>query len=157
MMRLRLKGYVSFLIFMIVGICSADEPGQERVNQRTGVARSDLVYDKPAASPDAGQPIGNGRMGTMVWTSPNAIHMQIHRVDVFAVNAYHQGRPGQIGSTTDYCGGIASVVIQVGGDPFDTGKGNFRQQLSLENAECTIETADIVARMFVSASTDVLV
>lgn len=155
MMRLRLISI--YLVFMIFGVCSADEPVPGTVNQRTDVSRSDLVYDKPAATPDAGQPIGNGRMGTMVWTSPNAIHMQIHRVDVFAVNANHQGRPGQIGSTTDYCGGIASVVIQVGGEPFDAGKGNFRQQLSLENAECTIETADIVARMFVSASSDVLV
>ena len=155
MMRLRLLS--SFLVLMVFGICSADEPDPETVTPRTTVARSDLVYDRPAATPDEGQPIGNGRMGTMVWTSPNAIHMQIHRVDVFAVNAYHQGRPGQIGSTTDYCGGIASVVIHVGGDPFDAGKGKFLQQLSLENAECTIETADIVARMFVSAETDVLI
>ncbi|MBU6239285.1 MAG: hypothetical protein KGQ51_15800 [Planctomycetes bacterium] len=154
-MRLRLV--TNYLVFMMFGVCSADEPHPETVNQRTGVARSDLVYDKPAATPDEGQPIGNGRMGTMVWTSPKAIHMQIHRVDVFAVNANHQGRPGQIGSATDYCGGIASVVIQVGGEPFDAGKGKFRQQLSLENAECTIETADIVARMFLSAETDVLV
>lgn len=172
MMRLRLKGYVkransgrwsrpvaisSFLIFMIVGICSADEPGPGTVNQRTGVARSDLVYDKPAATPDAGQPIGNGRMGTMVWTSPNAIHLQVNRVDVFAVNANHQGQPGQRGSATDYCGGIASVVIEVGGQPFAADKGNFRQQLSLETAECILETTDIVARMFVSANSDVLV
>lgn len=154
-MRLRLiSGY---LFLMIFGICSADETGPETVNQRTDVARSDLVYDEPAATPDEGQPIGNGRMGTMVWTSPNAIHLQIHRVDVFAVNANHRGRPGQIGSATDYCGGIASVMIQLGGEPFEAGKGKFRQQLSLENAECTIETADIVARMFVSAETDVLV
>jgi len=142
---------------MFFGICSADETDPEIVSTRTTVARSDLVYDRPAATADEGQPIGNGRMGTMVWTSPNAIHLQIHRVDVFAVNANHQGRPGQIGSTTDYCGGIASVVIQVGSEPFDAGKGNFQQQLSLENAECAIETADIVARMFVSAETDVLV
>jgi hypothetical protein len=168
-MRLRLKGYVkransgrwsrpvaisSFLIFMIVGICSADEPGPGTVNQRTGVARSDLVYDKPAATPDAGQPIGNGRMGTMVWTSPDAIHLQINRVDVFAVNRDHLGAQF---SATDYCGGIASIVIQVGGEPFGAGDGNFRQQLSLENAECIVETADFVARMYVSAGTDVLV
>jgi len=147
----------SYLVLMFFGICSADETYPEIVSTRTTVARSDLVYDRPAATADEGQPIGNGRMGTMVWTSPNAIHLQIHRVDVFAVNANHQGRPGQIGSTTDYCGGIASVVIQVGSEPFDAGKGNFQQQLSLENAECAIETADIVARMFVSAETDVLV
>ncbi|MCA9860135.1 MAG: glycoside hydrolase N-terminal domain-containing protein [Thermomicrobiales bacterium] len=142
---------------VILGICSAEEPTPATVDHRPSVARSDLVYDKPASTPDAGQPIGNGRMGTMVWTSPDAIHLQINRADVFAVNCNHQGLPGQRGSATDYCGGIAKVMIQVGGEPFDAGEGNFRQQLSLENAECTIETADIVARMFVSAGTDVLV
>ncbi|MFM7868615.1 MAG: glycoside hydrolase N-terminal domain-containing protein, partial [Planctomycetaceae bacterium] len=151
-MRLRLISI--YLIFMIVGICSADEPGPGTVNQRTGVARSDLVYDRPAATPDEGQPIGNGRMGTMVWTSPNAIHLQINRVDVFAVNRDHLGAQF---SATDYCGGIASIVIQVGGEPFGAGDGNVRQQLSLENAECIVETADFVARMYVSAGTDVLV
>ncbi|MFM7168366.1 MAG: glycosyl hydrolase family 95 catalytic domain-containing protein [Planctomycetaceae bacterium] len=151
-MRLRLISI--YLIFMIVGICSADEPGPGTVNQRTGVARSDLVYDRPVATPDEGQPIGNGRMGTMVWTSPDAIHLQINRVDVFAVNRDHLGAQF---SATDYCGGIASIVIQVGGEPFGAGDGNFRQQLSLENAECIVETADFVARMYVSAGTDVLV
>lgn len=150
-----------FVLFQMLGFCWADEPTPRSVApasaQHAFVAPSDLCYDKPARNPDAGQPIGNGRMGTMVWTSPDAIHLQINRVDVFAVNCNHQGRPGQIGSATDYCGGIANVMIQVGGEPFDTGKANFRQQLSLENAECTIETADIVARMFVSAGTDVLV
>ncbi|MFM7250454.1 MAG: glycosyl hydrolase family 95 catalytic domain-containing protein [Planctomycetaceae bacterium] len=154
-MRLRLIS--SYLVFTVFGICSADQPSPVTVDHRSSVSRSDLVFDTPAATPDAGQPIGNGRMGTMVWTSPNAIHMQIHRVDVFAVNVNHQGRPAQIGSATDYCGGIACVVIHVGGETFDPSKGNFRQRLSLENAECTIDTADIGVRMFVSASTDVLV
>ncbi|MFM7919747.1 MAG: glycosyl hydrolase family 95 catalytic domain-containing protein, partial [Planctomycetaceae bacterium] len=93
-------------------------------------------------------------MGTMVWTTPDAIHLQINRADVFAVNRDHLGAQF---SATDYCGGIASIVIHVGGEPFVAGKGNFRQQLSLENAECIVETADFVARMYVSAGTDVLV
>ncbi|MFM8478703.1 MAG: glycosyl hydrolase family 95 catalytic domain-containing protein, partial [Planctomycetaceae bacterium] len=48
-------------------------------------------------------------------------------------------------------------MIEVGGQPFAADKGNFRQQLSLETAECILETTDIVARMFVSANSDVLV
>jgi len=121
------------------------------------VSRSDLIYEKPAARPVEGQPIGNGRMGTMVWTSPAAIHLQINRVDVFAVNCNHQGRPGQIGSDTDYCGGIAGVTIDFGGQPFAPVEKQFRQRLSLANAECTIESPAIQARMFVSADSDLLV
>lgn len=147
-----------FVLFQMLGFCSADEPAQTsgvRISAPHAiVARSDLVYDKPAESPDAGQPIGNGRMGTMVWTSPNAIHLQINRVDVFAVNREHQG---QRGGATDYCGGLAHVTIDVGGQSFAAGEKKFLQTLSLENAECTIEGADFQVRTFVSAADDVLV
>jgi hypothetical protein len=144
------------------GICSADEPTQTPIAPASVaysfVARSDLVYDKPAEQPDAGQPIGNGRMGTMVWTSPNAIHLQINRVDVFAVNCNHLGRPGQVGSETDYCGGIASVTIDVGSQAFAAGEEkSFRQTLSLANAECSIEGHDFQMNSFVSSAHDVLV
>jgi hypothetical protein len=118
---------------------------------------SDLVYDRPAETPDAGQPIGNGRMGTMVWTSPAAVHLQINRVDVFAVNCDHQGQPGQRGSTTDYCGGIASVVVHVGGQPFAPDEESFRQRLSLDHAECAVEGRGLQVRCFISADSDVLV
>lgn len=151
-----------FVLFQMLGFCSADEPAQTsgaRISApHTIVARSNLVYDKPAESPDAGQPIGNGRMGTMVWTSPNAVHLQINRVDVFAVNCNHLGRPGQVGSATDYCGGIASVTIDVGSPAFAAGEEKpFRQQLSLANAECSIEGIDFQVHTFVSAAHDVLV
>lgn len=118
---------------------------------------SDIAYDQPASAPDAGHPIGNGRMGTMVWTSPDAIHFQINRADVFAVNRDHQGRPGQIGSATDYCGGIAGVVVHTGGQPFAPGEKSFRQRLSLDNAECVIESTGLSVRCFISADSDILV
>jgi len=118
---------------------------------------SALILTQPASTPDAGHPIGNGRMGSMVWTSPDALHLQINRVDVFAVNRDHQGMPGQRGSTTDYCGGIAGVTVQFGGQPFAPGGTSFRQRLSLGNAECVIEGEGLQVRCFVSAVADVLV
>jgi hypothetical protein len=126
-------------------------------DQPESVSPSDLVYERPAETPDAGQPIGNGRMGTMVWTSPAAVHLQINRVDIFAVNRDHQGQPGHRGSTTDYCGGIAGVVIHVGGQPLAPDEESFRQRLSLETAECTIEGQGLEVRCFISADSDVLV
>jgi hypothetical protein len=151
-----------FVLFQMLGFCSADEPAQTLGAPASFphaiVSRLNLVYDKPAESADAGQPIGNGRMGTMVWTSPTAIHLQINRVDVFAVDCDHLGRPGQVGSATDYCGGIASVTIDVGSPVFAAGEEKpFRQQLSLANAECTIEGIDFQVQSFVSAAHDVLV
>jgi hypothetical protein len=129
----------------------------DHLSDGPSLENSDLVYEQPVKSPDAGHPIGNGRMGTMVWTSPDAIHLQINRVDVFAVNRDHQGRPGQVGSATDYCGGIAGVVVHVGGQPFAPGKKSFRQRLSLAGAECMIEGLGLQVRCFISADSDVLV
>jgi hypothetical protein len=129
------------------------------VAQPSPVSRADLVYRSPAAHPVEGQPIGNGTMGTMVWTTPAAIRFQINRVDVFATNKSHTGRDAwrAAGSgPADYCGGVAQVAIDVGGDPFRNGE-RFAQRLALHDAEVTIGGADVRARCFVSALSDVLV
>lgn len=149
-------GFPCFLTALLVAVPTVLHAA-DHLSRRPSLENSDLVYDRPAASPDAGQPIGNGRMGTMVWTSPDAVHLQINRVDVFAVNRDHQGRPAWVGSTTDYCGGIASVVVHVGGQPFAPGENAFLQRLSLENAECAIEGRGVQVRCFISANSDVLV
>jgi len=117
------------------------------------VSQSDLVYSAPAAAPVAGHPIGNGRMGTMVWTTPGAIHFQINRVDVFAVSKHHTALPQH--GATDYCGTCARVDLEVGGAAFAEGKG-FAQRLSLYAAEETIAGEGVRVRCFVSAVSDVL-
>ncbi|MFM8285228.1 MAG: DUF5703 domain-containing protein, partial [Planctomycetaceae bacterium] len=121
---------------------------------QAAVARPDLVSLRPAEKPAAGQPIGNGRMGTLVWTSPDAVQLQINRADVFPVNRDHIGERG---GATDYCGGIAQVVIGIGSEAFAAGENPFEQRLSLESAECTIKGAGVEVRSFVSAHADVLV
>jgi hypothetical protein len=145
-----------FLLMLLV--CPTDETSLAQVEpqavSRTTIPRAELVYDRPADTPDAGQPIGNGRMGTMVWTSPDAVQLQINRADVFSVNRDHIG---QRGGATDYCGGIARVMIGIGGQAFAPSENQFQQRLSLDNAECTINGAGVQVRTFVSARSDVLV
>ena len=117
------------------------------------VSAADLIYLSPAAEPVEGHPIGNGRMGTFLWTEPERVHMQINRNDVFAVNRNHKGpRDGP----SDYCGGCAHVSIDLGGPVFD-GKQGFLQRLSLYHAEDTIQGDNVTVTSFVSADTDVLV
>jgi len=145
---------VLLAMFAISG--RADEPIPTdflEVDHKTLVSQADLVYETPVKSPVEGQPIGNGRMGTLVWTSPQAVHFQINRNDVFAVNRNHAG--AQFGPT-DYCGGCANVVIDVGGKPFAADKA-FRQQLSLHDAESHVIGAAVKVRCFVASHTDVLV
>jgi len=123
------------------------------VDHRVLVSRADLIYQSPVGAPVEGLPIGNGRMGTLVWTTPDAIHFQINRSDVFAVNKEHVGP--QFGPT-DYGGGCARIAVHVGGAPFRGGEV-FEQRLSLYNAEVSIAGDGVRARCFVSSESEVLV
>src|SRR5262249_55712315 len=113
------------------------------VDFKASVSRNDLHYLSPVEKSVEGQPIGNGRMGTMVWTSPEAIHFQINRSDVFAVNRNHVGKESFPGftdqDTVDVCGACAQVTVSFGGTPF-AGE-SFRQDLSLYEAECRLSGA----------------
>lgn len=44
-------------------------------------------YSEDGVLPEDGMPVGTGRMGTLVWLTPNALHMQINRVDVFGMDS----------------------------------------------------------------------
>ena len=53
------------------------------MNYRNLVSRGDLHLEKPVPRSDDGLPIGNGVMGTCIWTTPAALKYQINRVDVY--------------------------------------------------------------------------
>ncbi len=108
----------------------------------------------PVENPLEGQPIGNGRMATSVWTTSEAVHFQINRTDVRAVSKNHRG--GSIMGNTDYSGGCAWVTLEPGDQPFHGGNG-FEQKLSVYEAECSIVACEVRVRCFVSAVKDVLV
>ena len=115
---------------------------------------ADLVLDEPVARPNEGIPIGNGRMGTLAWTTPASVEFQINRVDVFAANRNATGEhfPGP----TDYCGGCGRVSIVPGGEPFRSGPA-FRQSLSLQPAQCTVTGEGVTVNCWVAAQDDVLI
>ena len=124
-----------------------------RVDYPALVSRSDLRYDAPVEAAVAGQPLGNGVMGTLVWTTPGAVAMQINRCDVLAVDKNHAGSRED---AADYCGGCGGVTVDVGGRPFRGGP-HFRQHLSLYRAECTVHGEDVTVRCLVYAAADLLV
>ena len=131
------------------------------VDHEALVSMADLHYEIPVRRPVEGQQIGNGRMGTLVWTSPEAVHFQINRSDVFSVNRNHGGKregrksgrstPLSMDGAADYCGGSARVTVDVGGAPFSPAEG-FRQRLSLYRAESTIAAQGVQVRCFVTAT-----
>ena len=75
------------------------------------IARANLVYNEPVKRSEEGMPLGNGRMGTLVWTTPTEIRMQINRVDVYANNSYTNSF---FERNNDYCGGCAYLDIDLG-------------------------------------------
>jgi len=119
------------------------------------IAIAPLVGCAPVARPVEGHPIGNGRMGTLVWTTPGTIEFQINRVDVFAVNRHtahpHYANPDT--ATTDTCGGCGRVSISAGGEPFRAGPA-FEQHLSLAAARCTVSGEGVQAECWVAAGTE---
>src|ERR1044072_1520985 len=81
------------------------------VNYAALVSRGDLHYDKPVEKSEDGLPVGNGRMGSLVWTIPSAIAFQINRVDVFGNNSASNNFYER---NTDYCGGTGGGHIDFG-------------------------------------------
>lgn len=122
------------------------------MNYRTHISRSDLLYHRPKDALES-HAVGNGIMGTMVWTTPDSVHLQINRNDVFAINKDHIGL--QLDSV-DYCGGCAAITINIGGNSF-SGSGTYEQRLSLYDAEERILGNDVAVRCFVSSNSDVMV
>ncbi len=72
------------------------------------VARADLSINQPVTRSEEGLPIGNGRMGTLLWTEGDTLRMQINRVDVFGNNCATSSFPQR---NSDYCGGCGFVDL----------------------------------------------
>ena len=128
-------------------LAAVEFPGA--IDYQTIVSRADLIYNSPVSNPIEGHPIGNGVMGTTVWTTPGAIEFQINRNDVFAVDNTHGRLFNYKDNTTDYCSGCARISVNVGSQAFD-GTG-FSQRLSLYDAEDLIQGNGVSARTFVTA------
>ncbi len=118
------------------------------------ISRADLIYDKPVPRSEEGIPVGNGRMGTLVWTTPTQLRMQINRVDVYASdsrsNSFFERH-------NDYCGGCGFVDLDFGttaAEPFP--ESGFRQHLSVYDGQLAINAKDVDARVFAWPEQDVL-
>jgi hypothetical protein len=118
------------------------------------VSRADLVYDRPAPRSEEGIPIGNGRMGTLAWTSPTQLRMQINHADVYgnnsATNSFFE-------RNQDYCGGCAFVDLDfgiAGDEPFP--ESGFPQRLSVYDGVLTVEGKGVVLRVFAWPAEDVI-
>ncbi|MFA6134124.1 MAG: hypothetical protein WC869_08940 [Phycisphaerae bacterium] len=133
------------------------------VDMRKLVSRGDLHFAAPASMPEHGLPIGNGRMGSMLWTSPSALKLQINRVDVYASDSYSHSFHHR---NEDYCGGCGLVDIDMvrgGSDVFPTaapsGKAASQavaQHLSIYDALASLRGKGLSVRALAWANDDVI-
>jgi hypothetical protein len=82
------------------------------------VAPADLHYAHPADRSESGLPLGNGRMGSLLWTTPAALRLEPNRVDVFGSYSGTNSFPER---HTDYCGGCGFIdiaLVDYGDDVF---------------------------------------
>jgi len=106
------------------------------IDYQSLISKADLIYNKPVKLSQAGQPIGNGRMGSLIWTTPQSLNLQVNRVDIFNIDSNSNTFNG---NPPDYCGGagIVSVDFQSHEAVFDD--NTFNQHLSCYDG--TIETS----------------
>src|SRR3954469_24694331 len=132
-MRKMMRGVVAALLVMAVR--GAMGAGVE-VDYRGLVSRADLDFVTPATRSEEGMPVGNGRMGSLVWTTPSAVHFQINRVDVFGQDSYTTSFPKQDSDYASGCGYVDINLVDAGDDVF--AGTNFNQHLSVYDATSTI-------------------
>ncbi len=99
---------------------ATDSSSLLNVDFRKLVSRADLIYEKPVARSEEGIPVGNGRMGSLVWTIPSSMKFQINRADVYANDSYTNSF---FERHADYCCGCGFVdidFVQFGEEVFPT-------------------------------------
>jgi hypothetical protein len=124
------------------------------LNYRALVSRADLNYDKPVERSEEGMPVGNGRMGSLVWTTPTQLKFQINRVDVFAENCETNSFPARDSDYASGCGYVDIDFVDFGEDVF-VGSA-FRQHLSLYDGLTTVQGKGITARVLAWPERDVM-
>jgi hypothetical protein len=126
---------------LATGVAAATASGQGGGDDlRRLISDADLVYTKPVPRSEEGTPVGNGRMGSLVWTTPESLRMQINRVDVYANDSYTNSF---FERHNDYCGGCGFVDIDFGKSVFP--EAGFAQRLSVYDGLLTIGGAKVLA------------
>ena len=152
------------ILAMVVGLAGwRSGPGSEGracagglldVDYGAVVSRADLVYDRPVSRGEEGMPLGNGRMGSLVWTAPTALRLQINRVDVFGSNGHTNSFPER---NTDYCGACALVDLECVGYGDDLFAGDrTSQHLSCHDGLVTVKVRDVEIRALAWHDQDVM-
>jgi len=146
-------GLVLWLI-LLPQIAAAQSGELLNVDYRSLVSRADLDYNAPAGRGEEGMPVGNGRMGSLVWTTPSTLRFQINRVDVFAEDSTTTSFAVQDSDYASGCGYVDVHVVSAGDDVF-AGR-DFRQHLGLYDGLMTAQGRGLTAQVLAWPRRDVM-
>jgi len=107
------------LILPAIGTAGAETSQSPlHYDYRNLVAHAGLSFNTPATNRHDGLPIGNGRVGTLVWTTPSALHYQINDVDLFCFGNNTLASPKGHSDYSSGCGYLDINVVDFGDDVF---------------------------------------
>lgn len=148
--------WIVCLRLLVAGTAGAQTWGGSlmKVDYESLVSRADLPYDTPVVRSEEGLPIGNGRTGSLVWTTPTALHFQVNHVDLFCMGHNTLSFPK---GHTDYssgCGYVDINLVDYGNDVF-VGR-EFHQHLSVYEGMATAAGNGIKSRVLAWSNGDVV-
>ncbi|MBW6479030.1 MAG: hypothetical protein K0B37_06330 [Bacteroidales bacterium] len=146
------------LIIISFQFLNAEEPPNLsemlKVDFEKLVSKADLHYSSPVKRSEEGMPVGNGVMGSLVWTTPSALKMQINRVDVFPNDA---SSDNFFERHTDYCGGLGFVDFDFISESENIfSDSGFSQHLTCYNGLVTTTGKGFKTEVFTWAEKDVM-
>jgi hypothetical protein len=123
-------------------------------DHRAVIARADLDYTAPASRSEEGMPVGNGRIGSLVWTTPTQLKFQINHVNVYGINSETNSFPIRHSDYATSCGFLDVNFVDYG-DPVFAG-APFHQHLSVYDGLMTARGNGVVARVIAWPQRDVM-
>lgn len=116
------------------------------------VSKADLNYTGIDRIPEAGMPIGNGRMGSLIWFDPDEMHMQWNRSDVFANDATTQSFREE---SSDYSAGTGLIDLSMGTGGDSVFTPEIRQHLSVYDGTYRMEADQVTIGTFMDMDEDI--
>lgn len=116
------------------------------------INRADLDYTGIDRIPEAGIPVGNGRMGSLIWYQAEEMHMQWNRSDVFANDASSQSFREEC---SDYNAGTGIIDLNLGTGEDAVFGEDTRQHLSVYDGLYRMESRQVTMEAFVDMDRDI--
>lgn len=142
-----------YLVLFLIAITGVEVNAADAIDLGSHVSNADLIYETPAERTEGAMPVGNGTMGTLVWTTPAAFHMQINRVDVYG----NDSTTNSFNRNQDYCGGCAFIDIELlnyGEAVFE--KPHYHQQVHVYDGAMSLQGKGVSARIIAHPHSDVI-